>query len=437
MSKRKKIHLVIVLFLLMAAGGVIAVALQQVKWPGREIPTTRVKRGDLDVKVYTAGELRSVRSTMLVAPSVGSSLRIIDLAETGGRVKKGDVVVEFDPSDQEHNLEQARYDLRQAQQSIAKARADAAVQSAQDGVDLLKATFDVRRADLDVSRNELVSTIDAQKNLLTLDEAKRRLAQLKEDIPSHAVSNLASIAVAREKLVKARLAINQAERKIESMRLRSPQDGLVVVRENRQASGGVYSPGMRLPGFREGDEVQPGNLVAQVLDISQMEIQGEVSETARANLNEGDPAEIRVYALPAAQMDGKVKAIAGMAMRNGLGMGGAMSKFEVFVQLDKPDPELRPGLTAQVIISGGQMKGVLYLSSQAVFEKDSDPVVYVKKGGVFVPQQIKILRRSETQVALEGLREGTEVALVNPEAQSGKSTTRSGPISPSLRIGGF
>ncbi len=436
MRNRKKVRLLIVLLVVMAAGGVISVALQQVSRPGREIPTARVRRGDLDVKVYTTGELRSVRSAMLVAPSVGSSLRIVHLAETGARVKKGDAVVEFDPSDQEHNLEQARYDLRQAQQSIAKAQADAAVQSAQDEVDLLKANFDVRRAELEVSRNELVSVIDAQKNLLTLEEAKRRLAQLKQDIQSRTVSNQASIAVAREKLEKARLAMTQAEQNIERMQLRSPLDGLVAVRENQRASGGFYFTGMRLPEFREGDEVQPGTFVAQVLDVSQMEIQGKVSETDRANLNEGEPADIRVYALPSTQIEGKVKAVAGMAIRDRLGRSGAMSKFDVLVQLDKPDPQLRPGLTAQVVISGGQMNDVLYLPSQAVFERDGNPAVFVKKGSKFDPQQIKILRRSETQVVVEGLSEGSEVALVNPEAQSGKSATSTGPVSPAIQRGG-
>ena len=60
-------------------------------------------------------------------------------------MKKDDVVIEFDPSEQEFNLEQAKSDLAQGEQEITKAKADAAVQTSQDQVDLLKAKFDVRQ----------------------------------------------------------------------------------------------------------------------------------------------------------------------------------------------------------------------------------------------------------------------------------------------------
>ena len=45
-------------------------------------------------------------------------------------------------------------------------------------VDLLKARYAVRSAELDVEKNELLSKIDADKNLLALQQAKRELAEL-------------------------------------------------------------------------------------------------------------------------------------------------------------------------------------------------------------------------------------------------------------------
>jgi HlyD family secretion protein len=136
---------------------------------------------------------------MVVAPSVSGTLQIIHLLKTGAPVKAGDVVVEFDPSEQEFNLEQSRSQLAEAEQEITKARADAAVKTAEDRVALVKARFDVRRAELEVSRNELVSEIDGRKNLLNLEEARRRLAQLEQDVNSRAASNTASIALLEEK----------------------------------------------------------------------------------------------------------------------------------------------------------------------------------------------------------------------------------------------
>ena len=45
------------------------------------------------------------------------------------------------------------------------------------------------RAERDVSKNVLLSDIDAKKNLLALEEARRALAQLPSDIQSHSTSS--------------------------------------------------------------------------------------------------------------------------------------------------------------------------------------------------------------------------------------------------------
>ena len=117
-----------------------------------------------------------------MAPAVGGPMQILTIAATGTPVKEGDVIVEFDQSEQEERLETAKSELAQAEQEITKMRADAVVQGAQDEVTLLTARFDVRRGELDVQGTELHSAIDKQKFVLTLEEAKGRLAQLQDDL---------------------------------------------------------------------------------------------------------------------------------------------------------------------------------------------------------------------------------------------------------------
>lgn len=434
MRAKRKITLVILLSALLALGGVLTRAVRGLPKTERAIPTTRVKRGSVESRVYTTGELRAARSAILVAPPVGGGLQIVHLAKTGTLVKANDVVIELDPSEQEYNLEQARSELLQAEQEIAKAKADAAVQAAKDQVDLLKARFDVRRAELDVSRNELLSRIEAQKNLLTLEEAKRRLAQLEQDIQSRAASSQASLAVSRAKRNKARLAMQQAQKNMETMRVRAPISGLVAVKENRDATGGVFFWGIALNEYREGDQVSPGSLVAEVLDVSQMEIQGKVSENDRANVNPGQAVEVQVDAVPGETLRGKVKSVGGMAGRAFFG-GDGMRKFDASFQLDKPDAQLRPGLTAQVITLAAPLKETLYLPRQALFEKDGKPVVYVKAGNGFQAKTVKIARRTESHVVIEDLKEGTVVALVNPEEQAQKIKKAVGPLAPAAAGG--
>ena len=383
------------------------------------VPTVGVRRGDLPIRIHTVGELRSARSTMLMGPAVGGALQIVSLKPTGTVVKAQEVIVEFDPSEQEFNLQQARSELLEVQEEIKKTNLDASIQTAQDEVALLQARFALRRAELEVTRNELVSTIDAQKNLLNREEARRQLAQLEHDVPARQKSNRASLVVLQEKLEKARLKTQQAQRAIEEMQLRAPVAGLVSVQENRGMFGGWRPPGMTFPEYREGDIVNPGSAISEVLQADQLEIKGKVDEADRVSVSPGLPAEIRVDGLPGVVLKGKVKSVAGLAAR---GWGpSSQKKFDMVVGLDKPDARLRAGLTADVVVLGADVKDALLIPRQALFEQEGKLVAYVPAGSAFEPRDLQVKQRSESLVAVEGLGEGTLVALVNPEDRDAKA----------------
>ena len=391
-----------------------------------DMPVGRVKRGDLAMRVYATGELRASQSQMLTAPPIGGgALQITHLLHTGTSVKKGDLVIEFDPAEQRYNLEQQRSEVMQADQEITKAKADAAVVAAQDKVALLKARFDVRRAELDVQKNELVSPIDAQKNNLALEGARRVLAELEQDVKSRSASNQAGISLAQEKRNKAKLAMDQAQSNIEKMRVTAPMDGLIALEKNEDASGGFFFSGMSLPEYREGDQVEPGRSVAQVIDPSGLELSARVGEIERNNIKLGQAVEIQMDALPGSTFHGVVKT---------LGSGSAHmfwdddngTKFEVTVKLASVDSRMRPGMTAQILIDADTQKNVLYIPRQALYLKDGKRTVYVHNGNNFDAHEVKVDAENESRAAIEGLGAGTEVALIDPTAprKAGSASAR-------------
>lgn len=429
MKRGKAVRRVVIAFVVLVAAAVgVRAALVEFKPVEKEIPTARVKRGTLEIKMYAVGELRATQSVSLMAPAVsgGGALQIISMDKTGTRVKPGDVVISFDPSEQEYKLEEARSEVAEAEQQIAKSKADAAVSVAQDKVSLLKARFDVKRAQLDVSRNELLSTIDAQKNNLALDEAKRRLAQLEQDVKSRVASNQASIAVLEEKRNKSKLTMQQAEQAIESLKVRSRIGGVVSIQDNMDAMGGMFITGMVLPEYREGDVVRPGRVVAQVLETNDMEVQSKVAESDRANISAGEPVEVKIDAYPGLVLPGHVKSVAGVATSNFFSNDGTR-KFDASFRIDKPDQRLRSGQTAQIVVEGQQIKDALFLPRQALFDKDGRPVLYVRDGDNFVEHEVKVTHRTESQITIEGLHEGDEVSLVDPNKVN---TNKSGAAQP-------
>lgn len=393
-----------------------------------DIPTATVKEADLQLKIDTTGALRTKESRVIAAPPIGGGiLQIIKLARFGSQVHKGDVVLEFDPSQQEYNLAQNRSDFQQAEQEIVKAKADAAVQTAEDQTALLKARYKVRQAELEVSKNELVSKIDAEKNNLALEEAKRALTQLEQDIRTHSASNKAALDISEEKRNKARLAMDQAEDNIKKMTVTAPIDGLVVVHPNVESTGGFFF-GQALPDYHVGDQVNPGSSIAEVIDISHLELSAQIGETEHSNLKPGQAADIQVDALPNDKFTGKVETV-GASTSQSFWNGGSQHKFDVTILLDKPDPRLRPGFAARVVIRGDKLSHAVSIPSEGVFDREGKKIVYCKRNRGFEAQEVKLRAISDGQAVLEGLQPGTVVALVNPEVRGSEKTKEntSGP----------
>jgi len=417
MRSRRALTWTVVAVVLCAVVGVVAMVRRASPvTTDNDIPTGQVKRGDLEMKVYATGELRASHFETMAAPPIGGgSLQITHLLHTGAAVKKGDLVMEFDPAEQLYKLDQNRSELLQAEQEITKAKADAAVQAAQDKVAILKARFDVRRAELDVQKNELLSTIDGRKNDLALEGAKRVLAELEQDVKSRSASNQASIALAEEKHNKAKLAMDQAQQNIDKMRVSAPLDGLVALEKNEAASGGIFFGGMSLPEFREGDQVEAGTNVGRVIDPANMELTGKVGELERNNIRVGQPVDIQLNALPGETFHGTIKALGGVNNKR-FWEGGSGATFEITIALSSRDSRLRPGLTAQIVISGDPRNNVVYVPRHALFLKESKHLVYVRKGSSYEAREVKIVAENESRAAIDGVGAGTEIALIDPTA---------------------
>jgi hypothetical protein len=181
--------------------------------------------------------------------------------------------------------------------------ADQAVKAAQDKAALLKAQYDVRRAEVKVQGNSLLGEIEARKNLIDLEDAKHKYEQLQRDIQSRASFDAAELAVQNIARMKAQIAMKVAQQNIENMMWKAPTDGVVVLGQNIESlmsgSGSIriYS-GMEIPEFREGDQVYPGRLVAQIQDTSEPEILSKVLETDRGNLDAGQSVDVWMDSMP-------------------------------------------------------------------------------------------------------------------------------------------
>ncbi|MDE3179597.1 MAG: HlyD family efflux transporter periplasmic adaptor subunit [Acidobacteriota bacterium] len=429
---KKPVWIAIIVAVLVFLGVEGYANLRHFRKPALTTPIAAVRRGNVALRVYATGALTAEKMANILAPRVsGNDLTIVKLLPTGASVKAGDVIVAFDPAGEEYNLAQAQAQLKEAEDEISKANADAKVQTAQDQSLLLTDQYEVEKDKIIVSTNPLLSAIDAKKNILALDQARRLLAQQQSDTKSHLANNQAALASAEQDKAKAEFGIQTAEQNIKNMTVPSPIDGLVEVQKNRSAAGGFFFTGMQLPDYQVGDAAYSGATIAEVIDPTQMQVSAAVDEAERGNVRTGQNVEITVDALPEVNLAGTVKFISGSAVQT-IFQAGAPPTFDLTIALKRSDPRLRPGETVHLIVSGNPLTNVLYLPPQAIFQKNGSPVVYLKQGGSFTARPVKILYRTATRTVIEGLRAGDNVALVNPETAAGAA----GPSSPAPAVSG-
>jgi multidrug efflux pump subunit AcrA (membrane-fusion protein) len=424
---------VVVVALVVVAGAGLVMGVPAVTSTTESVPTVRPERGDLDVRIHARGEIAPHQSMALSAPAVGTTLQLVRLAPAGTLVAQGDVVMAFDPEGQLEALAQARSALAEAEQEILKLRADARVLAAEDEVALTQARFDVRLAETKVVGNEFVGAIEARKNELALQEARQKVAQLEQDVRTHAAGNEAALAALVEKRRKAELSIGLAERHIDSMTVRAPIAGMVTISQNQAAMGNFGFQGMTVPDFREGDTVQPGSPVAAIVDLSAIEVNARLDESARTALSEGARASIHVDALAGAPLPARAKRLGGISASR-FWWDAAAREFDAIFSIEQPTAALRPGMSATVVASADPIRAALHVPRQALFDKDGKSIVYVRRGGEFVPLEVKVLRLTESRAVLEGVSIDQEVALADPArtAQPGSGGRRA-PM-PSARV---
>jgi len=391
------------------------------------VPTAKVVRGPLKLTVYATGALRAGRTVNLMAPPAGGTLRIVKLLQTGTPVKKDEVVIEFDAADQVYAVEQAKTDLAEAEQQIVKMKADHAVQRSQEKLDMLTARYNVRRGELDAAGNEFIGAIDAQKNVLTLEESRRRLKQLEDDSAARVATSNAALAVVMERRNKAQMAMERAQGIIDNLAVKAPTDGIVSIKENRDGQF-VFFSGMVLPQYREGDSTFSGRNIADIVESGKMEVRAKVTETDRDNLQAGQVATVQVDALPGRTFTAKVGALGAGASRGNFFETSAVRQFDINLQLDKPDPAMRAGSSLRVIIDGREIPNALHVPRQAVFEKNGKNYVFLQIGDRFDRRDVKVENRTEGRAVVSGLNEGDVIALVDPDTATRRSKASSGPL---------
>lgn len=377
-----------------------------------EIPTTKVKRGTIRISVAARGELQGGNSEMIVVPPAGAdSTAVTFLRSPGEMVKEGDVVVEFDTTLQEYTLREAEADLAEADQQVIQAQATADASDEENRFALLQAQSDVKQAELDVRGNYVLPAIKARQNEIALDAARGRLRQAEQNLTNKNASAVASVNIQKANQNKAKVTAEMTRKIIENMVVKAKSSGYVDLQSNTRGMM-MYYVGMTFPSVQLGNTVYSGMPVAQVLDLKNWEVSAHIGELDRGHLKEGQKVSVALVALPGKSFTGNVKSLGGTS-------GPSWDRtFDCRIALDQAAPEMRPGLTSNIVITTDTLENVTWIPSQALFENGGKTFVYQRTGEGYTPRDVTLVNRSESQAVIDGLQEGDAVAMSNPEQQN-------------------
>ncbi len=387
-------------------------ALCAAPWLGRlrarpDVPTLVVSRASFERRVVAEGNLEAVEATPVTAPiDAQGQLKVAWLVPDGTPVRKGDVVVRFDPSEMERTLRDGESDRTTAESRMTGMRADTggAIRNLErDGAlarEELKGADRYKTDDPAVfSRQEIIrSEIDrnlAAKRIETSD-AVRVIRQ------GVAKDDLDLLDIERR---KAGIVIDRATMGLEALAISAPHDGILVYK--RDWRGDIA---------KVGDTVWPGEPVAEIPDLSAMEARVYVLEADAGGLASGLGATVVLEAHPATVYNAKIKHVDTLAKRRTGWI--PVQYFGATLELETTDRAvMKPGQRVRAVLALDARADAISVPRNAIFEKDGKKIVYKRGRKEFTAVEVTLGPAAVGRVIVDkGLSVGDTIALRDPTA---------------------
>jgi HlyD family secretion protein len=404
--------------------GLIVVSASAKRDRGVEVRFEKVGRRDLVAAVTASGKIQP-KTKVDVSPDITGRITKLAVHE-GDLVKKGQFLLQIDPTVYEAGLERAQAAYASAQAALVQSRAN---------------------------RDQAARALDRTKqlkrqspNLVSPEQLEQ--AQTSFDV-AEAITNSS-----QHQVDQARASVQEARDQLTKTRIVAPMDGRITrlaVEEGEMAVPGTFSRDV--------------GLLLTISDLSVIECKVNVDETDVVRVHLGDSVEVSIDAYPDTTFIGRVTKIAHSALLSQTAAAAGATNdravdYEVEITLQNPPPDVRPDLSATARIITDTRKQALSIpiialtvrenaaltpesrrdTAQAGQKKETEGVFVVNNGkATFRPVKVGIAGDEYFEV-LDGVKEGEEIvagpyqairdlkdgSAVRANRQSADSTKRGG-----------
>ena len=380
---------------------------------GPAFPTAPVRKGEFLVLVRCRGALRANKSAGIYTPVV-PNLRIGWLAVAGEEVKEGDVIVKFDSSTAQQQVMQKEAQLRQAEATLDQAVAQGKMTAQQDQTDLGDARFAVERAQVQASLAAIKSRIEGEQSRVDLGIAAQKLKAQEATVALHDASTKSRIASLTRQRDQVKADVEITKTRIAQMELKAPASGLLTFNLNYS---GVMSSSEARP-FKIGDNTGSGMSLGQIPDLNTLEMDAKLEEADRGRVALKQDVIVRIDALPEMAIPAKVSQVSALAE---LSMEYPYNRsFRAAAAILRPDKTLRPDMNGGMDIVISRIPNALSVPAKALFKRAGKPIVYLAENGRYRAVEVEMLARNPDEVAITGVPEGANVALVDVDKEGPK-----------------
>ena len=357
-----------------------------------QVATAEIKQ--IERKISTDAVIYPLRQAALT-PKISAPVRKF-YVERGSHVHAGELLAELEDQD----LVAAVTDNKGAYEQAQAAYETATKQSLPEEIQKAELDTKAARDSMQVARKLYIS----QQNLFQLGATARKnvedanlafvQARNQYDISVRHLESLQKFGKEQElkaaegQLTSARGKYLGAQAQLDFAEVRSPIDGVVTDRP-------LYA----------GEMAAAGSPLLTVMDLSHVVARAHIDQQQAAALKVGDPASILAPGI-AADVAGKVTLVSPA-------LDPGSTTVEIWVQAANPHEQIRPGVTAQVTITGETVPKAVVIPAVAVLTAPDGrtSVMVIDKQNKAHSRSVKIgIREGDLAQVSEGLQAGERVA---------------------------
>ena len=337
-----------------------------------------VLSGPFVQSVIETGELQAVNASTISMPRInyiyGYNFKIVGLAEHGKSVRKGDPVINVDPSSVQKYIIEKRESLENEIASANKLKAQL-INNLQD----LKAQLRNEQASYEIKKLEMQSSAfetPGKRKVIELEyhQSEIKLSKIKRSLELRPKLDSLDYHIQQIKVKQKENELKAAQETLNQMTVYSPLDGIFVIEKNNRTGQAI----------RVGDEVYLGFPVAKIPDIRTMKVKGIVLENDISKIKPDQNVIVRLDALPSVPFHGKINYISKVCVEQ-----DNKKVFLTEVLISESDLRLKPGMTVSCEYITYEGEDEFYVPNNCILEENKHFYLFTRKRGKIRKTEVK------------------------------------------------